>query len=66
MRALYLLCVSGIIKGMRKCGEFKISLSNPRGGKILKSSMSGRVSMVNGWGGGKTEGFILNVGCGMF
>ena len=46
MRALYLLCVSGIIKGMRKCGEFKISLSNPRGGKILKSSMSGRVSMV--------------------
>lgn len=30
---------------MRKCGEFKVSVSNPTGGKILKSSMSDRESM---------------------
>ena len=33
---------------MRKCDEFKTSLSNARGRKILNPIMSCRVSMV-GW-----------------
>ena len=33
---------------MRERGEFKISLSNPRGGKILNSATSGREPMGGG------------------
>ena len=45
---------------MRKHGEFKISLSHPRGGKTLNSTTSGRESMSGGGGG---ERGVLNVGC---
>ena len=44
------LFVYGVIKEMRKPGEFKLSLSNPRGGKILNSTTGDRVS-VGGRGG---------------
>ena len=37
---------------MRKRSEFKISLSNLRGGKILNSTMSGGDSIDDGGGGG--------------
>lgn len=36
---------------MRKRSEFKISLSNLRGGKILNSTMSGGDSIDDGGGG---------------
>ena len=39
------LCVSGVIKGIMKYRELKISLSNSRGGKILKFTTSGREPM---------------------
>ena len=38
---------------MRKPGEFKISLSNPGGGKILNSTESGKGPM--GGGGGERK-----------
>ena len=44
---------------MRKCGDFKISWSNPRSRKILNSTTSGREPM----GAGGEERDILNVGC---
>ena len=48
----YHVFVSYVIKGMRKRGEFKISLSHPRGWKILlNSTTSDRKSM----GGGEQE-----------
>ena len=39
---------------MKKCGEFKISLSNPSIGKILNSTTSSREPM--GGVGGEREG----------
>ena len=44
---------------MRKRSEFKISLSNLRGGKILNSTMSGGDSIDDGGrgGGGRREVF---------
>ena len=46
MRLRYHLFVSRVIKGMRKRGEFKISLSNLKDRKILlNSSESTRESM---------------------
>ena len=45
LRTGYHLCVSDVIKSMRKRGKSKISLSNPRGGKIFNSTASGRESM---------------------
>ena len=47
----------GLIKGMRKHGEFKISLSKPKDRKILNSTTSGR---VNGCGK-ERERDVLNV-----
>ena len=49
----------GVIKATRKRGDLKISLSNPRGGKILRSTTSGNKSK-----GDKEEGCrdVLNVG----
>ena len=49
---------------MRKCDEFKISLCNPSGGKMLNFSTSGTESMVGGRGGGRGGGEknVLNVG----
>ena len=44
---------------MRKRGEFKISLSNPRDGKILNSTTSGGEPMV---GGRRGQRCVLNVG----
>ena len=41
---------------MRKPGEFKISLSNPRGEKILNSTENGKESM-GGEGGERKECF---------
>ena len=43
-------CVSGIIKGMRKRGEFNISLSNLKGRKILNSNTKSREPMGGGGG----------------
>ena len=59
LRTGYHLCVSDVIKGMRKRGKLKISLSNPRGGNIFNSTASGRESM-----GGERRGEkgILKVG----
>ena len=49
MRLRYHLFVSCVINGMRKRGEFKISLSNLKGRKILlNSSESARESMGEG------------------
>ena len=47
------LCVSGAIKEMRKCGEFKISLFKLRSWKIPNSTTSGRKPMGAGGGGGR-------------
>lgn len=51
--------VFGVIKRMRKRSEFKISLSNLRGGKILNSTMSGGDSIDDGGrgSGGRREVF---------
>ena len=38
--------VSGVIKGMTKLDDFKISSFNPRGAKILNSTTSGREPVV--------------------
>ena len=47
---------------MRKRSEFKISLSNLRGGKILNSTMSGGDSIDDGGRGGVgEERGVLNV-----
>ena len=46
----------GVIKGIRKRGEFKISLFNSRGGKILNSTTSGREQM--GRGGREKKGCV--------
>ena len=43
---------------MRKPGELKLSLSSPRGGKILNSTMGDRESV----GGGRGEESVLKVG----
>ena len=45
---------------MRKGGKFKISLSNPRTGKILNSTTGEREPMG---GEGEGERGVLNVGC---
>ena len=48
---------------MRKYDEFKISLCNPSGGKMLNFSTSGTESMVGRGGGrGGGEKNVLNVG----
>ena len=44
------LCVSGVIKGMRKRGEFNISLSNLKGRKILNPNTKSREPMGGGGG----------------
>ena len=44
---------------MRKPGEFKLSLSNPRGGKILNSTTGDRESVD---GGGGEEGCFKSGG----
>ena len=59
LRTGYHLCVSDVIKGTKKRGKLKISLSNPRGGKIFNSTTRGRES--NGGRGGAKKG-ILKVG----
>ena len=43
----YPLCF-WFIKAMRKCGEFKISLPNPRCGKTLNPTTNDREPMVGG------------------
>ena len=44
------LCVFGVIKGMRKRGEFNISFCNPKGREILNSTTSGREPIGRGGG----------------
>ena len=56
VRTVQHFCISGVIKGMKKCGEFKISLSNRRGGKIPNFTTSGRDSM--GGGGGERKRYF--------
>ena len=56
VRTILHFYVSGVIKGIRKRGEFKISLFNSRGGKILNSTTSGREQM--GRGGREKKGCV--------
>ena len=51
----YSIFVSGAIKGKRKCGRFKISLSHLRSGKILTSITSGESEWVGEKGKGCVE-----------
>ena len=49
----YHVFVSCVIEGMKKRGEFKISLSNPRDGKILLNSTASCRESMSGRGAGK-------------
>ena len=64
MRLKYHLFVSRVIEGMRKRGEFKISLSNLKGRNILLNSSESATELMGEERRGERGAVNVGEGCG--